>query len=591
MRNSIEKKILVPFMILLMISIFIIVIVSFVNGYNLLLDNSINNSYSDLEEIILIIEKVNNDIRDENGARAFIINYYKELGKANLIIFNNEEILLNTAQDNNFIGDLMNENLDDGPKSITIGNYIFTYEKYEKWNWVMSYSLNKNDLFNEVIDSHQYIIIIALIALILSIWASFFISSNISKPIKILAEHCDRIVADGIYKERIVTNRNDEIGKLADAFNNVLDTVQNNTDRLIESIKFNEDILRNVSAGIITADHHGSILSINQSAENFLNQESEKISRVKEYLHNQIKETLNTRMKINKIISFEDGHRGNKKYLDVTTSLLIGGDGSISGAICSFNDITERKRIENSMSTLDRLTTIGQFASGIAHEVRNPLAGMKISIQVLKNRLCKEDNETNISNNKLFNGVLFEIDRLNNLITDLLDFAKPSIPNFEKTDLMEVLDRSLNIIRNNVKENNIEINIENNCGKVFAYVDKAQTEQIFINVINNALNAMNKEGTLNIIFNNCQEGKEKFLEIIFHDNGCGIPPEDIERVFNPFFTTDSEGTGLGLSVVYELVISNQGEIDIQSAVNEGTKVIIKFPVNGGGGDENQNIDC
>ncbi|MDD2397218.1 MAG: ATP-binding protein [Tissierellia bacterium] len=580
MKNDIEKKILIPFIIILMASILIIVIASFVNGYNLLLDNSINNSYDNLKEMIYIIERLNNGTIDENDAKASVINYYEDLGKNNLIIFNDDEIILNTVQNNNIIGDFMNEELDNGPKSITLGSYIFTYQKYEKWNWVFSYCLDTDDLYSEVMDSQNYIILIAIIAVLINLQALIFAKNNISEPIKMLAEHCDKIVADGIYKERIEINRNDEIGILSNTFNNVLDTVQNNTDRLIEATKFNEDILRNISAGIITADQYGCILSINQTAEDFLTPEAEKINLVKEYLHKQIMETLNTKMKINKILAFDDGHGGNKKYIDVTTSLLIGGDGSISGAICNFNDITERKRIENSMSTLDRLTTIGQFASGIAHEVRNPLAGMKTSIQVLKNRLCKEDKEMNVSNKKLLDGVLFEIDRLNYLTTDLLDFAKPRMPSFEKTDLMDALNKSLNLIGEAAKENNIEINIKNNCGKTIAYVDRAQAEQIFINVIKNALNAMDKGGTLHIIFNNCTENEE-FIEIIFHDNGCGIPPKDLSKVFNPFFTTGSQGTGLGLSVVYELVIGNQGGIDIQSAVNEGTKVIIRFPINGG----------
>ena len=581
MRNSIEKKILIPFIIILMVSILIIVIVFVVNGYNLLLDNHINISYRNLEEMILTIEKVNDDIKDEIGAKDFIINFYKDLGKNNLIIFSDDddEILLNTVLNNNFIEEFMNEELNKGPESISVGNYIFTYQKYDKWNWVIAYGLNRDNLLIEVMESQQYIILVALIALVFSMHASIFITHNISKPIKMLAEHCNKIVADGIYKDRIEIDRNDEIGTLADAFNNMLDTVQNNTDRLIEATKFNEDILRNVSAGIVTADQHGSVISINQTAENLLIPAAEKIGLVKECLHEQIMETLNTKMKINKILAFDDEH-GNKKYIDVTTSLLIGGDGSISGAICNFNDITERKRIENSMSTLDRLTTLGQFASGIAHEVRNPLAGMKTSIQVLKNRLCKEDNDMIASNKKLLNGVLFEIDRLNNLITDLLNFAKPSFPNIEKTDLMGVLDKSLNLIGETAKKNNIKINIDNNCKNTVAYVDKAQTEQIFINIINNAFFAMDKGGTLNISFNNCSQ-KEKFIEVIFHDNGCGIQSQDLAKVFNPFFTTNPQGTGLGLSVVYELVMGNRGEIDIQSAVNEGTKVIIRFPINGG----------
>jgi two-component system sensor histidine kinase AtoS len=299
MRNSIDKKILVPLMILLMVSILIIVIVLVVNGYNLLLDNHINISYRNLEEMIFTIEKVNDDIKDESGAKDFIINYYKDLGKNNLIIFSDDEILLNTFQNNNFIEEFMNEELNKGPESLTIGNYIFTYQKYDKWNWVIAYSLNRDSLLNEVMESQQSIILVALIALVFSMHASIFITHNISKPIKMLAEHCNKIVADGIYKERIEINRNDEIGTLADAFNNMLNTVQNNTDRLIEATKFNEDILRNVSTGIVTADQHGRILSINQTAENLLIPAAEKIGLVKECLHEQIMETLNTKMKIN----------------------------------------------------------------------------------------------------------------------------------------------------------------------------------------------------------------------------------------------------------------------------------------------------
>ena len=186
----------------------------------------------------------------------------------------------------------------------------------------------------------------------------------------------------------------------------------------------------------------------------------------------------------------------------------------------------------------------------------------------------------NVSNKKLLEGVLFEIDRLNYLTTDLLDFAKPRMPSFEKTVLMDALNKSLNLMGEATQENNIEINIENNCGKTIAYVDKAQTEQIFINVIKNAFNAMGEGGNLHIIFNNCTENEE-FIEITFHDNGCGILPQDLAKVFNPFYTTGSQGTGLGLSVVYELVMGNRGGIDIQSVVNKGTKVMIRFPINGG----------
>lgn len=579
MRIDIENKILIPFMILLITSISMIGIVSYINGYQLLLENEIENSSNNLREMFIFIDNARDSTDGENEVKKFVIEYYNDLEKNNLIIFSNDEILLNAYDnDNIWIESLMNEKLNYNNKSLSTKDYIFTYQIYDDWNWVLGYRLNKDIFFYEVLESQKYIILIAIVSLIFSMQAAILIAYNISKPIKMLAELCDRIVDQGSFQENIEIKRKDEIGTLAKAFNNMLYRLQRNNKELIEVTKFNEDILKNIPAGIITTDRYGRILSINQAAEEFLNTERNIDRDIRENLLKQLDETLETNKKLNNVLVFNDIQEGNKIYLDVTTSILKINKGSKSGAICNFNDISERKKIENNMDTLDRLTSIGQLAAGIAHEVRNPLAGMKTGIQVLKNRLCKEDDT---SNEKLFNGVLHEIDRINHLITSLLNFAKPRAPKYEKTDLAEVLDRALELVNKTALENNIKINININCKNITAYVDKAQIEQIFLNIIKNAMNAIDKEGTLNINFNNYFEESGYFVEIEFQDNGCGIQPHDFNKIFNPFFTTRQQGAGLGLSVVYELVKSNQGEINIQSIVNEGTNVKLKFPTNGG----------
>jgi PAS domain S-box-containing protein len=579
LKIDIENKILMPFMILLIISILMIGIVSYINGYRLLLENEIENSSNNLKEMKLFIENTNKNISSQDSAKNIVIKYYKDLNKSNLIIFSDNKILLNNYNnDSSWIEKLMKEKLRYTSKSISTDEYIFTYQIYSDWNWVIGYRLNKDLFFYDVLESQKYIILIAIISLIFSMQAAILIAYNISKPIKLLAEHCDRIVDQESFQEKIDIKRKDEIGMLANAFNNMLARIQKNTDELIEVTKLNEDILKNIPAGIITTDQYGQILSINQAAEKFFNIERNVDKDIREKILEQLEETFQTNKKINNVLVFNDIQEGNKIYIDVTTSLLKISEGSKSGAICNFSDISERKKIEKNMDTLDRLTSIGQLAAGIAHEVRNPLAGMKTGIQVLKNRLCKEEDS---SNDKLFNGVLHEIDRINHLITSLLNFAKPRASKYEKTNLLEILDRALELVNKTALENNIKINININCKNTISFVDKSQIEQIFLNIIKNAITAIESGGYLNITFNNYFEESCYFVGIEFQDNGCGIKPQDFNKIFNPFFTTRPQGTGLGLSVVYELVKSNQGEISVHSIINEGTNVKLKFPTTGG----------
>ncbi len=574
MKIDIENKILIPFMILIILSIFTMSAVSYYNSYEMLLNNEVEYSENDLKEMVLLISTVNKEIKNESEAKKYIIDLYKNSKKSNLIIYENNDILLDTNFDSNWSKDIITDKLENENKSVTKENYIFVYEKYDKYNWVLGYSINKDILFNEVVEKEKNIILIAIVSLIFSMEAAILISYNISKPIKKLAEHCDKIIDQDSFDEKIEIKRNDEIGSLSSAFNNMLIRIKNNTEKITEVTRFNEDILKSIPAGIITTNENGHLLSINEAAKKLLHENKERNVDVDilENILKQLKNTLDENKMINNVLQFNDMD-GNKIYLDVTTSLLIGVEGSNDGAICNFNDISERKRFETNMDILDRLTTIGQFAAGIAHEIRNPLTGMKTSIQVLKNRLCKDENSPN---EKLFIGVIHEIDRINKLITNLLNFAKPRVSYFEETDIVEVLNRALDLVRKYAKENNIKIHVEEICKNKKIYADKAQIEQIFLNIIKNSINAINKDGKINISISENFDENGNFIEIEFQDNGCGIHEKDMDKIFNPFFTTSSQGTGLGLSVVYELLKSNQGTINIQSKLNEGTKVKIEF---------------
>ncbi|SES82693.1 PAS domain S-box-containing protein [Natronincola peptidivorans] len=594
MRIDIENKILIPFMILLILSIITLGIVSYWNGYQLLLENETKNLSMHLEEMIFFIEDVAESVEDggltEEEGKAAVLDYYQRQEKENLVIFDGERLLFNKFHvDDDRTKEFLEEALDGEEATLPIGNDILIYKSYDPWGWIIGYGLNKGLFSYEVLESQKYMILVAIISLIFSMQAAIVISHNISKPIKMLADLCDKI-AQGSFNEKIEIKRKDEIGMLANAFNNMVYRLQEKTTKLIEITQLNEDILRNIATGIITTDQQGRILSINQAAKELLVEYKEKDGQkyIEKKLLNQVKETLSSSKNINHVEIFDHVDEGNKIYLDVTTSLLKTDEGFVSGAICSFNDISERKKIENNMETLDRLTSIGQLAAGIAHEIRNPLAGMKTSIQVLKNRLCKEEGQ---ANEKLFNGVLYEIDRINHLITDILDFAKPRTPKYEKTDLLMILNRALDLVKKTAEENHIKIYLENRCSRPLVFVDSAQIEQVFLNIIKNALKAVEKNGTLKIILDVHRQEKASFVTMEFHDNGCGIEPDNLEKIFDPFFTTSPQGTGLGLSVVYELVKGNRGKMDVHSTVDVGTKFKIKFPLYGGGDHEEKNIDC
>lgn len=569
-------------MIVLVLSIVTLGMVSYWNGYQLLLTNEIQNRYYHLEEIILHIEDIHLQVLEGRlslgEAKLKVIQFYSQTTREGLFIARGDEILLDQFNiEEGWDEILLTMTVSNKNEPIQFENSVFVYHINQEWDWIIGYGMRKDLFSQEVLETQKYMILLSIVSLMFSIQAAIFIAHNISKPIKLLADLCDKISL-GTPQEKITIKRNDEIGMLAQAFNNMMDKLQLNTAKLIEMTKLNEDILRNISTGIITTDQEGTITSLNPAAEGIFNsvqrEETQNLA-LRERLQRQIGETLTSGKSINHIHVFEDDTEGSKIYVDVMTSLLKGETGKISGAICNFRDITERKRIENNMETLDRLTSMGQLAAGMAHEIRNPLAGMKTSVQVLQKRLL---NENEASNKKLFDGLLFEIDRINQLITDLLNFAKPKRPRYEVVNIKDILERSLDLNNKGEIKKNIKIDIVDYSEELLCFVDGDQIQQIFLNIVKNAINALADKGTLTIILEGCQENHKEFAAIKFQDDGCGISPENIERIFDPFYTTNPQGTGLGLSVVYELVKENKGIIQVSSRVNKGTEFKLTFPL-------------
>lgn len=575
MKLDIENKILIPFMILSILPIVILGMVSYINGYQLLFNDKVQNMKISLQEQIayieLLDEGVQNNVISLSEAQAQAETHFKKINKTNFVILSAAQSIVNTS--NLKIPSLELLTGDSTGHILEQDDLLYAYNRYEPWGWTLILGIDKSIFLDELLDIQKYILLTAIIFLVFSMQAIIFIAHNISKPIKTFAEICKRIEFNNL-KEKINMNRSDEIGILAKSFNKMIDQLNVSAEHLIEMKQFNEDILKNISIGIMTTDSDGSLLTINEAGSRIF-EKYRNDPQIAMALNGQILKTVAREKSVNEVIVINTVSNSKAVYLDVSTSLFRKDTDHINGVICSFNDITERKTLENDIVRVNRLASVGEFAAGLAHEIRNPLTGIKTGIQVIKSRI---DSDTQSSSIELAEGISYEIDRINTLITELLDFSKPQRSKREWADMVQVLKRVIELTRESMHRKKTAMTYTVLCDNPMAFVDEAQVEQIFINIITNALDAMSEMGRLNILMDTAAIDGAPYLLTTFEDNGTGIDEEAVEKIFDPFFTTKPKGIGLGLSVVSKLTEENHGKIEIESIKNVSTTFKIYLPV-------------
>jgi hypothetical protein len=224
----------------------------------------------------------------------------------------------------------------------------------------------------------------------------------------------------------------------------------------------------------------------------------------------------------------------------------------------------------------DRMATIGELASGIAHEIRNPLAGIQGAIQILAEGFPKEDGRRQVTDE-----IQKQIYKLERLVKDLLNYAKPVPVNYLPIEVNQLVDKVLIFFinqRGRSEDLKIEKNFFSPLPKIM--IDPNSMEQAFLNIILNAQKAMANGGTLKVSTRhlNQGEGERNEVQIIFEDTGPGIAKENLPKIFNPFFSTRPDGTGLGLSITKNIIDQHGGRIEVESQVNVGSKFTITLPV-------------
>jgi PAS domain S-box-containing protein len=260
---------------------------------------------------------------------------------------------------------------------------------------------------------------------------------------------------------------------------------------------------------------------------------------------------------------------GSKRTFLITPGPFRGSD----RYVIVQRDVTELKNLEEKFYESQKMAAVGQLSAGIAHEVRNPLSSIKMSLQILEKRLNPTGNDL-----KRFKIAQREVEHLENLVNDVLVFAKPAAPKKQPNPIRTVVEEALALADRAIAEKRIEVQVRMADDIPPLNLDAAMLEHAFLNLVLNAADAMEEGGLLKIAVREVPDGEgASSVEVEIEDNGCGIEAEDMRHLFNPFFTRKRTGTGLGLTQVKKIVELHQGAVEITSGKGEGTRVRVRLP--------------
>lgn len=369
--------------------------------------------------------------------------------------------------------------------------------------------------------------------------------------------------------------------------------LQETSHDLTELQTFHQNILQSMHSGLLTTDLHGKITMYNHAAEQITGYLLSEVYGVD--LH-QIFPGLDSAALIHLLsATSKPAHRfeatiptktkSHLVYLGVSVSVLRDNHQKISGLIFIFQDLTELKAMEEQIARADRLAAIGQLAAGVAHEIRNPLASISGAIQMLKSA----ELHLSAENKALMEIILRESNRLDSILTDFLLYARPKTITFSKCDVIhEVILSTVGLLKQDPrfseKHFQIQIDVVPNFPKIVC--DIQQIQQVFWNLLLNAFQAMDSNGTLSLgaHIEKIEQGELGTEYPIYgaaftiRDTGCGIPEEHVRHIFHPFYTTKKGGTGLGLAIAHSILENHHGMINVNSVVNQGTTFEIILPL-------------
>lgn len=325
--------------------------------------------------------------------------------------------------------------------------------------------------------------------------------------------------------------------------------------------EFAKTVLENIPLGLAVFHKNEDLVLQNPFLQKMQITQSELKSIL--FLNNEPK----SRFSLTDDIVYKNNNQ-ERKVLNIDQSSYFDTEINDDLNVYMIRDVTELRELENQQKQNEKMAAVGQLAAGIAHEIRNPLAGISGSIQLLTQDTQDETQK------KLMNIILKEIDRLNNLITEFLDYAKPEKLPDQVMNVKNTIDEVLLICRQHKDAaDNVDWKLQIEDGMVLGFHEKLK--QAFLNIVINGLQAM--KGREKLVYQISVKSDAQFVEIKFTDSGCGMTEATKQKMFEPFHTTKPKGTGLGLAITHKILELHKAQISIQTEVGVGTEFTIKLP--------------
>jgi len=358
-------------------------------------------------------------------------------------------------------------------------------------------------------------------------------------------------------------------GTLADRWRHSEAQLQRKTIDYAELEKMNRTILSHISSGLMLINSAGRIRSFNRAASDITGLSLQDVydQDASQLFPGLLVGSQATLKPLKRSEGYHVKEGGERLILGYATTPARGSQGENLGILVTFQDLTKLKKIEEELKQADRLAAIGRLAAGMAHEIRNPLASISGSVQLLM-----EAEHAKSEDLHLMDIVVKEADRLNGLLTDFLNFARPKRPTKEAVDVVSILDQLIDLLKADYRFEKIEIECHYS-DKFEIRLDRSQILQALWDLAINAGEAMQKKGRLIFTLDNSHGGV-----ITVEDTGPGISEEIKARIFEPFFSTKERGTGLGLASVYSILEAHGGAVTIDESESGGARFRLQFPV-------------
>jgi len=598
--KSLKSKIFFGYLLIIFI-LFIVTMWSIINFTNL--SDSITNIMVENYNSIKACESMIESIERQDSAILIILNGQINKGK-NTFLKNEKDFYkwLSRAEDNITIEgeDAVIKKIDNN--YLKFLNHFDTFQNLETTsNKRKYYNSNIFSLFHEIknkirelrkLNQNQMLkaqkkanlradhatvstIIISIVAIVIALFFSFYLSKQILKPIEKLKKAVTE-VSNKNFQYKITMRTSNEIGELTKQFNNMIERLQEyekiNVEKLVDEKNKSEAIVNNINNPLMVLDNDNQVILLNHNAKklfNIINYEKNKhfLELINyEDLFSKIQKSKEKKNMSNNSVKLEINNK--EKHFKVNTNNILNESNEVKYLVVTLEDITKLKKIDNMKS---------EFVSTVSHEFRTPLTSMNMGLELI---LKEEVGEINDEQKELIEAALEDTERLKELVDDLLDLSKIESGkikmNFDKFNVKNLIEKTTNPFEKQLKEKDLDLKIDEINDNIYAYADPSKISWVISNLIGNALRYTDS-GYIKI------SAEKKGYRIYFYveDTGKGIPEEYQDKIFDKFVRADNteevKGTGLGLAIVKEIVSAHNGKIWVDSKEGERSKFIFHIP--------------